>query len=260
VRDQLSGDTWLIVGPLERAVAGMNARSGGTRRAEPRTVAQSALQEVMRSLLVLSGLGIESMVRDIGWRFMDAGRRLERSLQLISLLRHTLSVSRGEAADSMMLESVLRTAESIITYRLRYRARAQLEETVLELLLLDPGNPRSLAYQLERLTEDLDVLPSGSEVRLPEERRLVLGAHTELRLTDLARLAATPEGAREETAAEQSVEQSVEHPELVTFLSDLHRQLSAAADAVDRAHFIHVTPSYSLLGPAGSEPSFGRAA
>jgi uncharacterized circularly permuted ATP-grasp superfamily protein/uncharacterized alpha-E superfamily protein len=255
VRDQLSGDTWLIVGPLERAVAGMNARSGGTRRAEPRTVAQSALQEVMRSLLVLSGLGIESMVRDIGWRFMDAGRRLERSLQLIALLRHTLSVSRGEAADSMMLESVLSTAESIITYRLRYRARAQLE-TVLELLLLDSGNPRSLAYQLERLTEDLDVLPRGSEVRLPEERRLVLAAHTELRLTDLARLAAVPDGARDDTSAEQWVE----HPELVTFLSDLHGQLSAAAAAVDRAHFIHVTPSYSLLGPAGSAPSFGRAA
>ena len=84
----------------------------------------------------------------------------------------------------------------------------------------------------------------------------MLAAHTELRLTDLAQLAAVPEGARDDTAAEQWVE----HPELVTFLSDLHGQLSAAADAVDRAHFIHVTPSYSQLGPAGSEPSFGRAA
>ena len=84
VRDQLSGDTWLIVGPLERAITEVGRPGGATERS---TRAQSALQEVMRSLLVLSGLGIESMVRDIGWRFMDAGRRLERSLQLLSLLR-----------------------------------------------------------------------------------------------------------------------------------------------------------------------------
>ena len=172
------------MGPLERAITQVGRPGGATERS---TRAQSALQEVMRSLLVLSGLGIESMVRDIGWRFMDAGRRLERSLQLLSLLRRTVCSVRGDAADSMMLESVLTTAESIITYRLRYRARAQLE-TVLELLLLDPGNPRSLAYQLERLTEDLEVLPHGVDLRLSEERRMVLAAHTDLRLAEIGSL------------------------------------------------------------------------
>jgi uncharacterized circularly permuted ATP-grasp superfamily protein/uncharacterized alpha-E superfamily protein len=249
VRDQLSSDTWLIVGPLERAIAELAARpaDGAAQSAEPRTVARSALQEVMRSLLVLSGLGIESMVRDVGWRFMDAGRRMERSLQLLALLRHTVTAARGEAADSMMLESVLTTSESIITYRLRYRARAQLE-TVLELLLLDPGNPRSLAYQLERLSENLEVLPRGREVRLTEERRLVLAAHTELRLADLAVLAA---GAAPEAGP------AAPRLELAAFLDDLHARLSAAADAVDHAHFIHVVPTHSLLGAAGAQPEIG---
>ncbi|MFZ0385988.1 MAG: circularly permuted type 2 ATP-grasp protein [Solirubrobacteraceae bacterium] len=255
VRDQLSGDTWLIVGPLERAITHVGQPGGATERS---TRAQSALQEVMRSLLVLSGLGVESMVRDIGWRFMDAGRRLERSLQLLSLLRHTVCNVGGDAADSMMLESVLTSAESIITYRLRYRAGAQLE-TVLELLLLDPGNPRSLAYQLERLTEDLEVLPRGADLRLPEERRLVLAAHTDLRLAEIGSLV------RDQAPVGPITGPPIDgvtatRPRLDAFLLDLHTRLSAAADAVDRAHFVHVTPSFSLVGPAGAEPSIGRAA
>ena len=252
VRDQLSGDTWLIVGPLERAITEVGRPGGAIERS---TRAQSALQEVMRSLLVLSGLGIESMVRDIGWRFMDAGRRLERSLQLLSLLRRTVCSVRGDAADSMMLESVLTTAESIITYRLRYRARAQME-TVLELLLLDPGNPRSLAYQLERLTEDLEVLPLGADLRLSDERRMVLAAHTDLRLAEIGSLV------RERTPVAESTVEGITavRTQLDAFLLDLHARLSAAADAIDRAHFVHVTPTFSLLGPAGAQPSMGRAA
>ena len=162
---------------------------------DPSGHAQSALQEVMQSLLALDGLGIESMVRDVGWRFMDAGRRLERAIQLLSLLRATVVEDRGTAADSLVLESVLTAAESIITYRRRYRSHAQLE-TVLDLLLLDGGNPRSLAYQLERLTEDLDVLPSPTEGRLREEQRLVLEASTALRLSDPAALVEVDQAGR----------------------------------------------------------------
>jgi uncharacterized circularly permuted ATP-grasp superfamily protein/uncharacterized alpha-E superfamily protein len=251
VRDQLSGDTWLIVGPLERAITEVGRPGGAIERS---TRAQSALQEVMRSLLVLSGLGIESMVRDIGWRFMDAGRRLERSLQLLSLLRRTVCSVRGDAADSMMLESVLTTAESIITYRLRYRARAQLE-TVLELLLLDPGNPRSLAYQLERLTEDLEVLPHGDDLRLSPERRMVLATHTDLRLAEIGSLV----GERAPVSDVTADGITASRPRLDAFLLDLHTRLSAVADAVDRAHFVHVKPTFSLVGPAGAQPSMGQA-
>lgn len=199
----------------------------------------------MRSLLALGGLGIESMVRDVGWRFMDAGRRLERGIQLLSLLRATVSAARGTATDSLVLESVLSAAESIITYRFRYRSHAQLE-TVLDLLLLDGGNPRSLAYQLDQLTEDLDVLPSPSDLRLPEEQRLVLEASTALRLADPAALVTALEDGRQ--------------PALDAFLGQLLELLRRTGDAVDRTHFVHLAPTFALIGPAGSEPSIGRAA
>ena len=177
---------------------------------------------------------------------MDAGRRLERALHLLALLRATVPSARGTATDSLVFESILAASESIITYRFRYRSQAQLE-TVLELLLLDGGNPRSLAYQLERLTEDLDSLPTpAGGPRLRPEQRLVLEASTMLRLADLGALAGElRDGQR---------------PALEALLSDLHALLTRTGDTVDAEHFVHVTPSFALVGPAGSEPSIGRAA
>ncbi|MGO9899539.1 MAG: circularly permuted type 2 ATP-grasp protein [Solirubrobacteraceae bacterium] len=239
-RDQLSRDTWLVVGPLERALSGLDDPHQDTQ-----TQTQTALQEVMRGLLALSGLGVESMVRDVGWCFMDAGRRLERGIQLLSLLHATVPETRGTATDSLVLESVLAAAESIITYRYRYRSHAQLE-TMLDLMLLDGGNPRSLAFQLARLTEDLDALPAAPGIRLRVEQRLVLEASTMLRLADVGKL-----------VAEQAHER---RPALGALLRALLDLLTQIGEAVDAEHFVHLTPTYSLVGPAGSEPTIGKAA
>jgi len=88
VRDQLSSDTWLVVGSLDRVIQRLRIP-----QQDPKPLVQGALQRVMQSLLALGGLGNESMVRDLGWRFMDAGRRIERTVQLLSLPRATASCS-----------------------------------------------------------------------------------------------------------------------------------------------------------------------
>ncbi|MBO0768602.1 MAG: circularly permuted type 2 ATP-grasp protein [Solirubrobacterales bacterium] len=241
VRDQLSRDTWLVLGPLEGVIGELEAPlSAGV-------LPTRALTQVISSLLALGGLGIESMVRDLGWRFLDAGRRLERSLALVSLLAVTVQQARGIAVDSMLLESVLSAVESIITYRFRYRSHAQLE-TVLDLLLLDKGNPRSLAYQLELLSADLDALAAigTGAARLAPEQRLVLEATTTLTLAEPAAL----------------VDENADgwRPGLADLLSKLSERLLAVGDAVDQSHFPHTSPSYSLLGPAGAEPVHRRVA
>ena len=243
VRDQLSRDTWLVIGPLERV---LDAIDQPLRDLEGHS--QGALQQVIQSLLALGGLGVESMVRDLGWRFMDAGRRLERSLQLLALLQATVGEDRGRATDSLVLESVLSAAESIITYRFRYRSHAQLE-TVLELLLLDSGNPRSLSYQLDRLTEDLDALPALTGGRLREEQRLVLEAHTAVRLADPEQLVAVDGNAL-----------SRRRPALEAHLERLVELLLAAGLAVDSGHFPHTPPTFALVGAAGAQPSIGTGA
>lgn len=172
VRDQLSGDAWPVLTSLERQLVGDDEAAAvlASGRRGP-AYGRAALGHVLTPLLALQGLAAESLVRDPSWRFLEAGRRLERSQQLLALLRATVTrigapvdedasaVDAGagdDAVTALLLESVLVTCESIITYRRRYRSRAQLA-TVLDLLLRDPTNPRSLRWQLDRL---LDVLPA----------------------------------------------------------------------------------------------------
>ncbi len=227
VRDQLSSDTWLVIGNLDREI--LELRSPGI--ADRQGAAQNSLSRAMQSLLALAGLAGESMVRDPGWHFMDAGRRIERAIQLTALLRATLGSENDKATDSLLIESVLTTAESIITYRRRYRSQAQVQ-TALDLLLLDRGNPRSLVFQLERLQTDIANLPRKTDGnatdRLSAEERLVLEATTSLQLADTAAMAgSTATGAR---------------PELDAFLDRLHSLLRRAADAIDAEHFARQLP------------------
>jgi uncharacterized alpha-E superfamily protein len=229
VRDQLSADIWMASGTLERELEELR-----TSDPDHLMVVQHSLGRIMQGLLALSGIFAEGMVRDPGWRFMDAGRRLERGQQLVALLRATVTVERSTAADSLLLESVLIVAESILTYRRRYRSHAQLE-TMLDLLLADPDNPRSLAFQLDELAIDVRLIPKPDNgLRLSDPERLVLEASTSLRLADTASLALPqPDGTR---------------PELDAVLSNLLELLYRTADAIDTDHFVRLLPQHSLLG------------
>jgi uncharacterized circularly permuted ATP-grasp superfamily protein/uncharacterized alpha-E superfamily protein len=234
VRDQLSGDTWLVVGALGRELADLGLLAGP--HPDPAAATQATLGRVMQGLLALTGLVADSMVRDVGWRFLDAGRRIERSVQLLDLLRSTVAVDRGTATDSLLFESVLTSTESIITYRRRYRSHAQLQ-TLLDLLLLDAGNPRSLVFQLDQLAASLAVLPGGSRSgpaagKLSEPERLVLEATTALRLADTEALATARDGDH--------------RPDLDAFLARLLDLLGRTADAIDASSFVHLAPQRIL--------------
>ena len=227
VRDQLSADTWMAVGTLEREIQELR-----TSDPDHLMVVQHTLGRIVQALLAISGLFGEGMERDPGWRFMDAGRRIERGQQLAAFLRATVVIERSTATDSLLLESVLVAAESIITYRRRYRSQAQLE-TLLDLLLIDPDNPRSLAHQLDQLAVDVRLIPRvDNGHRLSEPERLVLEASTALRLADTALLARSREdGTR---------------PELDGVLSLVLELLYRTADAIDGEHFVHLLPQHPL--------------
>lgn len=227
VRDLLSSDTWLVVGHLDRDLDDLRRRS--VDRPDP-----MALGRVLQALLALSGLAAENTVRDAGWRFMEAGRRIERSLLLSALLRATVTEATGTATDSLVLESTLIAAESIITYRRRYRSRAQVD-TVLDLLVLDLDNPRSLAHQTAALQEAAVGLPRHLGAGDSPAESLAEEAATLVRRSDTTALGASgADGGR---------------PALTDFLQRLDDLLIGTADALDAEHFSHQMPQRTVFTP-----------
>jgi uncharacterized circularly permuted ATP-grasp superfamily protein/uncharacterized alpha-E superfamily protein len=149
---------------------------------------QDRLDHLIMQLVAFSGLAAESMPREAGWLLLDIGRRLERGLGLISLLRATLVPAMDDAVQRQLMESVLVICDSLNTFRRRYRSYMHLP-TVLDLLLMDQEHPRSLAYQLEHLQRHIADLPRGQrQERLGEDERCLLVAFTELRLASAAKL------------------------------------------------------------------------
>ncbi|WP_250462721.1 circularly permuted type 2 ATP-grasp protein [Microbulbifer litoralis] len=156
VRDLLSPDSHRIVNDLHGQLEALPAALAGDMATAP----EEALNALVTSLLAVSGLEQESMMRDTGWYFLDMGKRLERAQETLTLIQRTC-VAPAEPLDrALLLESVLLSVEALITYRQHYRTQLCLRDT-LALLLFDGGNPRALAYQLHCLQSDLAQLPGG---------------------------------------------------------------------------------------------------
>jgi uncharacterized alpha-E superfamily protein len=221
VREQLSSDTWQLVGDVEEEVARLRNR--------PPTQlvgVQASLQRLLQALLGLSGLSAENMERDAAWLFLDAGRRLERAQCLVRLVRAVLVRRRAAVVEDLLVESLLKSSDSLITFRRRSGSIMQVTAAV-DLVVYDAANPRSVIYQLDRLFHHLSDLPAQHPSRrLGDEQRLILEATTVLRLTDAGRLAAVdPEADR--------------RPELDTVLSRVDRLLAELLDSLRQTFFAH---------------------
>ena len=111
--------------------------------------AVTILDDAAASLMTLAGFALDGMTRDLGWRFMSIGRRLERLQFQCVVLQRAL----GMDADGN-LDWLLELSDSIVTYRARYRARPEWLP-VLDLLLRDESNPRSIVFQLAGIVHAL---------------------------------------------------------------------------------------------------------
>ena len=237
VREQLSSDTWQLVGDVEEELARLRNR--------PPTQlvgVQSSLQRLLQALLALAGLSAENMERDSAWLFLDAGRRLERAQSLVRLLRAVLVRQRAAVVEDLLLESLLKTSESLIIFRRRSGSVMRVAGAV-DLLVYDAANPRSVMYQLDRLMDQLAELPKRSTAqRLGHGEQLVLEITTLLRLTDAAQLATVDaDGAR--------------RPALDSVLGRVDALLAELLDSLRQTYFSHERLSmltglqHSLGGP-----------
>jgi uncharacterized circularly permuted ATP-grasp superfamily protein/uncharacterized alpha-E superfamily protein len=231
VRDQLSDDVWMVLADIDRAFAALSANpyDQGLQLTD-------ASERVLSGLLALAGISGENMVRDAGWHMLDIGRGLERALQVVALLKATVSRVREPGTEQMIMEAVLAAAESIVTFRRRNRGR-DTAESLLELLVRDPLNPRSVAYQVLRIGADLRAIPNTSPTARPI--RLTDAAGETIRQLDPAALAVSTEGRRER---------------LIEVLGELQAQLRALSDAI-RDQFHPAPPAPQMWRASWNEVS-----
>lgn len=222
VRDRISLDSWRILGGLQEAA--FFGRTPGAPGFGPEQ-ALEMLNGLVQLLTAFGGLTMESMTRGQGWRFLDMGRRLERGLNTASLLRAGLGQQAPHEAS--VLRTVLVIAESAMTYRVRYLANYS-PEAVLDLLLADEANPRSIAFQLAALDAHAAQLPRDQDApQRTESERLALGMLAALRLASVEELAtAIHDGQR--TA-------------LANLLDRLRRDLHGLSDSLSHAYFAHLS-------------------
>ncbi|WP_247895028.1 circularly permuted type 2 ATP-grasp protein [Azospirillum brasilense] len=183
VRDRLSLDMWRVVTMLERQ-----------SQPPPHKLDAAAmllrLDDLMTCLAAIAGLEQESMTRGQGWRFLDIGRRIERALHIISVMRgiqvHALD-RQDEPVQVATLSVLLELGESVMTYRSRYLTSVR-RRPVLELLLADESNPRALDFQLAALERHVAALPSGSQAvpgdTAASARSILSAARASLRAPD----------------------------------------------------------------------------
>ena len=134
--------------------------------------ALAVLNRCIGTLAALRGIEMENITRGPGWHFLGVGRRIERSIQLVNLFRAIIVPLSPRTWPT--LEMLLEVADSSMTYRSRYFTVLQ-PAPVLDLLMNDEANPRSLAFQIQDLSEHCRCLsgrPSGAGWPISKQKRL----------------------------------------------------------------------------------------
>jgi uncharacterized circularly permuted ATP-grasp superfamily protein/uncharacterized alpha-E superfamily protein len=162
VRERLSADMMLLIGQLANCI------KSEVRVELPEYPAM--LTGCLQLLSAFSGMERENLNRGSGWFFMSIGRRLERAIYLTRQLREITTPLAVE--DWSFLECLLEVEDSSMTYRTRYYTTLQ-PVAVLDVLMADETNPRSLDFQLNHLVDLYGKLPRHSPADLEAMREML---------------------------------------------------------------------------------------
>jgi uncharacterized alpha-E superfamily protein len=176
IRDRFSPDAWRAINDLATMIA-MPFALG-----PPESVIIERVEASLRIISSLSGLAQENMTQLAGWRFLELGRRIERAILTGRLVRCFAQAGGPEGS----LEVLLELADSQITYRQRY-VMVAARAPVIDLVMLDPNNPRSVAFQLDRIETHLSALPGRNGTgRLSPVQQIAASIATRLRTVEAA--------------------------------------------------------------------------
>jgi len=235
VRDRLSGDAWRTLNDISERF-----RLDCERKRHTVDDALRLCDAILMRLAAFTGMEMENMTRTFAWRFLDIGRRIERAQQTAFMLE--AMIGQKNETESELLGQVLELADSTMTYRSRYMAspRAAL---VIDLLVLDETNPRSIRFQLDKLEQHAAMLPHAPhQEALSVESRLVAAAKAQLTLSDPYDLAKPSADGRT-------------RPALIALIDKLTITLPKLSAHITRTYFAHAQPHRHL----GLHPSRDQA-
>lgn len=225
VRDHLGDDAWRTLNSLRQKFNDLphtQGASGGRRN----------LEELVTYLAAFFGLCNETMPHHYGWRFMDIGRFIERLITSLELLK--LALITAEKPGIPLWEVVLATTDNLTVYRRRYRSQLH-PAAILDLLLFDETNPRSVGYMLKRLGRQIERLPQPNTSPFRSlETRLVIQATSQLHLVDLDSLVDLERSAEAKQALED-------------LLNQLLEPISQLSEAISNSHFSHAETPRQLI-------------
>ncbi len=230
-RAYLSQDGW-------RVITALCTDSRWRELQQPRMIVPLSrmVDEALRSLSALSGSAAENMTRNYGWRFLELGRRLERGLEIARMVRRLAAKEMQDEPAS--LRALLDLCDSFATYRSRY-LMTPLMAPVLDLLILDETNPRSIAYQLVVAEDILSKLGSDGPYR-SKEHRIILALLTTIRMIDADKL------------AERS--STGEGTNLDELLERTGWDLQQVSDLIANKYFVHTETPVATMAMARWEP------
>jgi len=175
LRERLSPDAWQVITEMTDRLA---------HEVEDDDGVVSAAELTLQELASFAGLAQENMNRAAGWRFLELGRRVERA---INTMRFARQFAYDEAGGDD-LDILLTLVDCQITYRSRYLVGPVLAP-VRDLVVLDPYNPRSVAFQIEALNDHIASLPALKENGLIERpQRLAVALRATLTTAEATEL------------------------------------------------------------------------
>ena len=224
-RDRVSADSWRV---LHRVDQGFQPPSTGYWDLSD---CLALLDDLVLDLAAFSGIISESITRTQVYHFLDMGRRMERAMQSSRLMRNCLTLPSGDLV--AILEALLEISDSLITYRSRYLEEMQLG-AVLDLLVTDETNPRSISRQLAQLLDHVNDLPNvANHAGYTVEQHLAMSLLHEVRMFDVTRVRAP-----DALAAGES---------LHLLLQEVESLLPKLSDVVSQRYLVHSMPQSHLV-------------
>ena len=149
---------------------------------------------------------------------------------MISLMRSALFVPA--ANEHTVLEALLEIADSSMTYRNRYATNLQLIPLV-DLLLIDETNPRSVGFQLASLARHVEQIPrQQTDPLLSSEQRLVISVLSGIQLADVHLLS--------------EIDENGTRQQLDGLLDRTATQLRNLASSISHKYLVHAGPSHQM--------------